>query len=421
MSTAFDCIVLGGGPAGSTTAALVAEQGHKTLLLERAKFPRYHVGESLMPDTFFTLERLGVVEKLKDRGFIRKYSVQFVGQSGRESAPFYFLQHRDEEASVTWQVERGEFDQLLFENAAEKGADCRDQMRVTDVLLDGDRVCGVKAKHADGEEFTFESKVVVDGTGQSSLLASKFDLKENYQDLRNAAIWTYYKGAHRDEGKDEGATIILYTSDRKSWFWYIPLKDDLVSVGVVSENDYLLRRGVRPQEAFEEELKRCPAMKWRIENGMREGDFKVCRDFSYSAKEPAGNGWVLVGDALGFLDPIYSSGVFLALKSGEMAADAIHAGLEKNDLSKEQLGGWAPEFMHGMGLIRQLVYAFYNEKFNFGHFIREFPQHKGNLVDLLVGRVFRPGLEQVFVDMETWLEKQSTDENMDSSKMTSKA
>ncbi|MEK6239366.1 MAG: tryptophan 7-halogenase, partial [Planctomycetales bacterium] len=326
MAEEFDCIVIGGGPAGSTAAALIAEAGPKTLLLEREQHPRFHIGESLMPETYWTLKRLGVLDKMKGSEHPQKYSVQFVNHQGKESAPFYFRDEHDHESSVTWQVVRGDFDKMLFDNAAEKGAVCREQTRVLDLLRDGDRVVGVKAR-SDGEEpCDLRAKVVVDASGQSSLIANQFKLREPNDQLRKASIWSYFRGAHRDSGVDEGATVILSSEDKQAWFWYIPLADDLVSVGVVADVDYLLRKGISPEDRFADELRRCSAVARRIDGATRADEFRVTRDFSYVTKRPAGDGWVLIGDAGGCLDPIYSSGVCLALQSGEMAAEAIVEG-----------------------------------------------------------------------------------------------
>ena len=241
MNERYDCIVLGGGPAGSTVAALVAEAGHQVLLLEREKMPRFHIGESLMPETYWTLKRLGLLERMKASHNPKKYSVQFVRPSGAESAPFYFFENDDHESSQTWQVLRSEFDQMLYENAAEKGAACHDQNRVIDVLFEDDRAVGVRTKGPDGAAREIRGEIIVDATGQQSLIAMRLKLHEPHPQLRKASIWGYYRGARRDSGIDEGATVILHTDDAKAWFWYIPLPDDVVSVGVVGDVDYLLK------------------------------------------------------------------------------------------------------------------------------------------------------------------------------------
>ena len=232
----YDCVVMGGGPAGSTAAALVAEAGFSTLLVERERMPRTHIGESLMPEAYWIFERLGVLGKLQQSPFARKVGVQFVNHTGKESQPFFFRSHDDRESSETWHVDRGKFDQMLFDNAADKGAECRDGVRVLEVLMDGDSARGVRLQ-ADAVEGRSTSevaaRVVIDATGQQALLGSRLGLREINPKLRKASIWQHFRGGTRDEQGGGVKTIILHTNDQNAWFWYIPQADDIVSVGVV--------------------------------------------------------------------------------------------------------------------------------------------------------------------------------------------
>jgi len=403
VGAAYDVVVIGGGPAGATTAALVAEAGLDVLVLERAAAPRFHVGESLIPETYHTLQRLGLLERLKDSAYPKKYSVQFVNESGKESRPFYFDEYDPHESSQTWQVERGPFDQMLLETATANGAVVRTDARLSDVEFENQQAVAVRVRFTTDEqpsERRITARVVVDATGQSAFLATRLGLKERDPLLRKAAIWSYFKGARRDNGRDEGATIILSTPEKKSWFWYIPLPDDVISVGCTGDMDYLFGENHGSvEDIFESELQRCPALVQRLSQAERATDFMTTRDFSYRSRQGAGDGWVLVGDAFGFVDPVYSSGVFLALKSGELAADAIVAALERNDCSADALGGWQPEFIQGMDMFKRLVYAFYTPGFSFGSFLKDFPEYQQHLTDLLVGKVFRPGIGDIFQAM----------------------
>lgn len=399
-SDAYDVIVIGGGPAGSTTAALVAEHGHRVLLLERARFPRFQIGESLMPGTYWSFKRLGVLEKLKKSAYVRKYSVQFFGASGRGSAPFYFHRHDPHESSVTWQVLRSEFDQMMLENAREKGACVRQGAAVQEVLFDGDRAFGVRTKSGDGSLQDLHARVVVDATGRSALISRKLGIKTEEPTLKKASLFTHFESGSRDEGIDEGATLILHTRTKDAWFWYIPLASDVVSVGVVGDIGYLVqKREGTPQEIFEEELDRCPSMKDRLERARQLFPMKVTSDFSYRARSVSGAGWVLVGDAYGFLDPVYSSGVFLALKSGEMAADAIHEAILNDDFSAKQLGKWGDAFIPGMEAIRKLVYAFYTKEFSFSRFLEAHPECLDGIVDILSGKIYINDVTPIFGPM----------------------
>ncbi len=400
----WDVIVVGGGPAGATTAALLAEYGHRVLLLERHAVPRFHVGESLIPETWWTLRRLGLLDQLKASSFPRKHSVQFVSDGHKESAPFYFEDHNPHESSVTWQVIRGEFDRMILDRSRELGAVVHTSAQVTDVVFDGERATGVKVqlKNEGGakQEMTISASVVVDATGQSTFLSNRRKDRVKDPHLRKGTVWGYFRGAARDSGRDEGATLIMQTEGKKSWFWYIPLPDDMVSVGCTGDMPYLFGQDAgSPAEVFVRELNRCPAMKERLDCGQQIGNFLTTRDFSYYSGQGAGPGWLLVGDALGFIDPVYSSGVFLALKGGEFAADAIHEALERGDTSAARLGQWQPLYRQGVENFRQLVYAFYAPGFSFGSFLKEYPQYQSNLVDILVGDVFKPGVGDMFEAM----------------------
>jgi len=404
-SNFYDCLVIGAGPAGCTVASLVAERGHRTLLVERDAMPRFHVGESLMPEAYWTFKRLGILEEMKRIGFIRKNGVQFVNHNDKESQPFFFEDHNPNEASVSWHVERKEFDKLLYDTAGKRGANCLDQTRVTDITIKENPPHNVAIVDANGKKQALSASVVVDATGQQSMLANRLNLKEVNPDLKKSAIWTYYQGAKRNGGQTPEVTCILQTENKDSWFWYIPLSNDTVSVGVVGDNEYLLKGRGKPEQTFAEEMEKCPGIQRRLAGSQQSDRFHVAKEFSYTTSQHAGDGWLLVGDAYGFIDPIYSSGVFLAMKSGELAADAICDGLRRNDLSADQLSMWTYEYDHAINSIRRLVHAFYTKEFSFGAFMKDHPHHRGNLTDLLIGRVFDGHPEKIFDEMEPWIEK----------------
>ena len=395
-----DVIVIGGGPAGSTVSTLIAQSGYKVNLYERMKFPRFHIGESLIPETYWVLEQLGMLEKLKNSHFVKKYSVQFVNANGKLSAPFYFWDNKPHECSQTWQVERSEFDQMMLENAREKGVEAYEGIHVRDVVFEDGRAVGVIIRDENGNEQTVRSKVVVDASGQSGLLQHKFKLRIWDPLLNKGAVWTYWKGAYRDTGKDEGATIVLQTANRQGWWWYIPLHDDVVSLGVVAPFDYLFKGRNNHEKTYEEELEKSPAVLDRVKGATRSTGYFATRDYSYRATKVAGEGWVLVGDAFGFLDPLYSSGVLLALKSGQLAAEAICEGLKNGDLSEAQLGKWGPGFNMGVDRMRRLVCEFY-DGFSFGKFIRAYPELRGTMTDLLIGDLFTDRVDCVWGPLET--------------------
>jgi flavin-dependent dehydrogenase len=346
--------------------------------------------------------------------------VQFVSQHGRDSEPFYFMEHKPHECSQTWQVLRGEFDQMLLDNARKHGVDVYEGVRVLDVLFEGERALGIRLQEEDGREREVRAPVVVDASGQSSLLMSRLGLREWDADLKKAALWTYWKGARRDTGKDEGATLVLQTQGKQGWFWYIPQHNDIISVGVVDSYDYLFKsRGTKDYETiYFEEVDRCPGVKQRLAGATRVEPFRAAKEYSYRSRQVAGDGWALVGDAFGFLDPLYSSGVLLALTSGARAADAIAEGLARGDTSAAQLGKWGPEFIKGMNRMRRLVLEYYNG-FSFGRFVKKHPHFKGHLTDLLIGDLFRDGVDEVFAPMDampkgSWARVQGPADGVDS-------
>ena len=395
-----DVVVIGGGPAGSTVSTLIAQQGPRVQLFERERFPRFHIGESLIPETYWVLKRLNMLPRMQQSHFVRKYSVQFVDSQGRNSAPFYFWDNKPHECSQTWQVVRSEFDQLMLNNAREHGVDVREGVRVHEVLFDGDRAAGVRIKDEDGSFRNVPARVVVDASGQNGLLMNKMRLRVWDPFLNKGAIWTYWQGAYRDTGRDEGATLVIQTGNKRGWFWYIPLHDNVVSVGVVAPFDYLFKGRTNYAQTYDEEVEQCPGVQQRVSGATRLTGHFATKDYSYRSKQVAGNGWVLVGDAFGFLDPLYSSGVLLALKSGELAADCVVHGLATGDTSAAQLGSWGPVFNEGVDRMRRLVCEYY-DGFSFGKMVKQYPDLRGTLTDLLIGDLFTNRVDKVWAPLES--------------------
>ena len=265
----------------------------------------------------------------------------------------------------------------------------------------GEQARGVRLLMPDGHTKTISARVVVDATGQQTLIANRLHLKQLDPLMKKVAIWGYYRGAARDPGDQGGGTIILHTRDKQSWFWFIPLSNGITSIGVVGDNAYLLGERGEPSTIFEDELVRCPALVDRLMDAELVSPLRVAREFSYSVSRCAGDGWVAIGDAAGFIDPIYSSGVYFALVTGQLSADCIIEALTTDDLSPTQLGSWIESFQQGSQWVRRLVHAFYAPHFSFGRFLREHPQHQANLTDLLIGGVFHAEAGNLFPDLET--------------------
>ncbi len=257
---------------------------------------------------------------------------------------------------------------------------------VEEVLFEGDRCVGVRAQPRDEAPYEIRSKVVVDASGARTVIGSQLGLKQPVPGLNKASIWSYYQGGKRLTGIDAGETTIFMLPDG-AWFWYIPLPDDIVSVGIVGSPELLFAESTDFEAVFQHEVERCAPLLERLSEATRTEAVRGIRRLAYRNQQTAGNGWVMVGDAATFLDPIYSSGLFLALGSAELAANCIHQGLSTDDLSADSLGAFAEMLGDGIEVIRRLIHAFYDPEFSFRKFVVKFPEHRAALIDCLVGDV----------------------------------
>lgn len=396
----YDVVVVGGGPAGTTLATFLQRQGHRCLVLEGSNFPRYHIGESLIPNTYGTLDRLGLLPRLRASHFPKKYSIRFVSESGEEAQPFYFCETIPGEAAQTWQVERSEFDVLCLDNARSNGVEVRMGARAERVLFEGSRAVGVRARPADGESYDVGARVVVDASGRTTLIGSQLGLKGPVPGLRKGSVWSYYKGGQRLNGIDAGETTVFMIPHR-GWFWYIPLPDDLVSVGVVADPDYLFADTEDKETVFLREVQRCAPLSARLTRAIRTAPVRGGRELAYRNRQTVGDGWVMIGDAAAFLDPIYSSGIFLAMASAEMAAGCIDAALRAGDCSAARLGSFTGLLNQGIEVIRRLIHAFYDPSFHFRDFVDRFPEQRPALIDCLVGDVVGKDMSRLLEALAT--------------------
>ena len=377
-----DVIIIGAGPAGSAAAAVLAEHGRSVLVLERDKFPRYHIGESLLPFTYYPLKRLGLIEKMRQSAFVKKYSVQFISTSGKASQPFYFNTRYDENVAQTWQVLRSEFDQMLVDHARHKGAIVREGVAVTGLLRERGRVVGVRTHDQE-----FRAPMTLDCSGKDSFAAVRNHWRARDPALNKVAVWTYYKGAKRDPGIDAGATTVAFVPD-KGWFWYIPQHDDMVSVGVVAEAKYLTRGGIKNSKViFDREIEQNLWIKDHLAPGTQVGEYFITHEFTFHSRYCGEEGLLLVGDAFCFLDPVFSSGLMFALKSGIMAGDEVHKGMLANDLSPARFADYGKDLRLGIENMRKLIYAFYDPNFSFRQLTDKYPDLAGDVTDCLSGDV----------------------------------
>jgi flavin-dependent dehydrogenase len=277
---------------------------------------------------------------------------------------------------------------------------------VKQVLFEADRAVGVDVQLSDGSRQTFHAKVIVDATGQSGMLSNKFGWRVRDHKLKKAVLYSYFKGAHREPDLNGGATLVLRTElGSNGWFWYIPLENDITSVGIVADPGYLHKdRGKDLAKIYQEEIEKCEPCRRRVAGATRVDKIYSIIDYSYRSKESAGNGFILIGDAYGFLDPIYSSGVLLALKMAELAADAIHDAFRNDDFSAERLGQFQPMLDTGIESMRKLVHAFYSEGFSFSQFLKKYPEQRVGVINLLIGNVFQDGVDGIYEPMSEFAE-----------------
>ena len=404
--SSYDCdvIIIGAGPAGATAATILAEEkGRKVIVLEKEHFPRYHVGESLIPHCWDTLDRIGMTSRLDAEGFQSKQSVQFVNPDGELSAPFYFSQHTDHPRAKTWQVDRATFDVMMMERAREAGAEVREGIKVLDFLEEEGAVVGVRAEDEEGKAFELRAPVTMDASGRDALFQRKKSWRKRDPKLNKIAIWTRYKGAKRDPGVDEGATTVAYVKE-KGWFWHIPLKDDIVSTGIVAERDYLYRDGRDLKEIYEREIKENKWVEEHLSEGEQFGEYWVTGEYSYRAENCATDGLVLIGDAFAFLDPVFSSGVYLALTTGALGADAVAKALDEGDTSAYQFRDYGERVCKAIEWMRKLVYAFYDDNFSFKDVVMRYAEVRRDLTDCLIGDLVDRDYSRLFEKVELFAE-----------------
>jgi flavin-dependent dehydrogenase len=322
-----DVAVIGGGPAGSTAAALLARRGYRVIALEKAHHPRFHIGESLLPMNLPVFERLGVLDKVRALG-VFKPGADFEADNERGYNTYAFDRAIGNSPPHAYQVWRQDFDKMLYEHARECGADAREGHEVVTVEQRGPRETRLDIQTDDGRSYRLQASYVVDASGRDALLATKRKLRRKNSQHQSAAIFGHYRGAERRTGEDAG-NISIYSFEH-GWMWMIPLPDGVMSVGAVCRPDYLKQRKGRTVEFLRDTLKRSPALWRRVAPAELIGnEVRVTGNYSYDSTQMGGAGWVLIGDAFAFLDPVFSSGVYLAMSGAEQAVKVVDAALRE--------------------------------------------------------------------------------------------
>lgn len=332
-----DVVVIGGGPAGSSAATLLARDGYRVKLFEKERFPREHVGESLLPFCYDLFRNLGVLDRLKQT-FVRKPGVRFIDRHGRAATSWCFEHVIKDESYLSFQVLRTEFDQILLDNARTHGADVSEATRVKSVDLSEPEAVTVEAEGPDGAE-NWQARFVIDASGRDAIIGAQRGWRTPRPELDRTALWSHWAGVRLQGGLEEGLSLILYVGEeKKGWIWVFPLGPDRITAGFVCQNAYLRERkraldgasGDWQQTVLVEELTQAPFVKGLLEGARQLMPVQVNGNYSYEVKHHYGSNYAMVGDARGFIDPIFSSGIFLSIKSSHLVAAAVHDKLAHN-------------------------------------------------------------------------------------------
>lgn len=362
MSTTVDVLIIGAGPAGSTAAALLAEQGLNVCLVEKSSFPRFQIGESLLPGGNAILKRLGLWEKMDQAGFIRKYGAEFVSADGSSRVHNVFAEGLIKGLDYAYQVERSRFDDLLLQNAIDKGTKLRQPCKVTHASLERNH-WEITLETEAGIE-SVNSTWLLDASGRTAFLGKRLKLtQDSIPYPKRIAVYNHFEGLPRRAGKESGNIII--TRLRDGWFWAIPLDERKTSVGVVStrKHDEWKQPGFTAETFFNQEVARAPFLCELMAKARPCDEYRVTADYTYSFTDYAGPRYMLLGDAAGFIDPIFSSGVYLAMRSASMAADAILAADAKHRaLSRAEHSAYTAKLKKNVRTMRDLIEVYYDPK-----------------------------------------------------------
>jgi flavin-dependent dehydrogenase len=366
----YDVIVVGGGPAGSTAASLLSRRGYDVLLMEKEKFPREHVGESMLPFCYKLFDDLGVRDKMA-ASFVRKPGVRFVDRYGNASTTWCFSHVIKDETYLSFQVNRSEFDTILLHNARRLGAEVREEVKVQNVDLSNPNSVIVESVDAQGVERVHRARFLIDASGRDALIGSKMGWRKPREELDRTAIWSHWTGVTMKGGLEEGCSVIVYIGEeKKGWIWVFPLTEDRITAGVVMQNSYIRERRHALQEAgstdwksdlMYQELRNSPYVASLLDGAEQALPVLVNGNYSYEVTNHYGPNYAMIGDARGFIDPIFSSGVFLSIKTAYLVSDALHDKLESKSEGVTDKMVEAYRLVTGAyGFVHRMIRLFYN-------------------------------------------------------------
>lgn len=387
MHETCDVFVLGGGPAGSTAAALLAERGWKVVIVDKERHPRFHIGESMLPMSTPLFERLGVREQVERIGMV-KYGAEFVSPASEKTVTFDFARAWHPDYPSTYQVRRSQLDEILFRNSAAKGAQTVEECRVTSVEFPKEGGVEIAATMADGAKRGWKARFLVDASGRDTFLSKRFGMKRRNHEHNTAAMFGHFTGAKRLPGKEEG-NISIFWFDH-GWFWFIPLLDGQTSVGAVCSAEYMKSRKGDTRAFFLETIARCPGLADRLANAQLPGGVTATGNYSYYSERMHGERYILVGDAWAFVDPVFSSGVLLGMNSAFLGADVVDTYLRDPAKAPQALRRFEAHVRNGVRDFSWFIYRMTTPAIEY-LFMR--PSNKMRMQDaiisLLAGDLFR--------------------------------